>query len=135
MGAEEVELVNQLVDAVARQDGERLLELTDPEVEWQPVFAQLREGGIYRGHEGIKQYIADLAETADALQVVIDGVLSVGATILAVGRLTYRGKGSGAETEIVVGYFLRLRDGRVLQLRVLRDPEEAFALLGPSSAA
>ena len=133
--ADHRELVDQLVDAVARQDVERLLELTDPDVEWQSVFAQLREGGLYRGHEGIRQYIADLADTAEALQSVIEGVLSVGATIVAVGRLTYRGKGSGVETETAVGYFLRVRDGRALQLRVFRNPEEALAQLGPSPTA
>lgn len=133
--AEHRELVDQLVDAVARQDVERLLELTDPDVEWQSVFAQLREGGLYRGHDGIRQYMADLADTAEALQSVIEGFLSVGATIVAVGRLTYRGKGSGVETETAVGYFLRVRDGRALQLRVFRDPEEALAHLGPAPAA
>jgi ketosteroid isomerase-like protein len=131
--AEDAELVDQLVDAVARQDLDRLLELTDPDVEWQSVFAQLREGGLYRGHEGIRQYVADLAETAEALQSVIDDTLSVGDTILAVGRLTYRGKGSGAETETAVGYFLRVRNGRALQMRVFRDPEEALVVLGPGS--
>ena len=135
MTREHVDLVNKLVDAAARQDLERMLELTDPTVEWQPVFAQLREGGAYRGHEGIKQWMADLAETTEALQSEIDDVLRVGATILAVGRLTYRGKGSGAEAETAVGYFIRVRDGRVLQLRAFRDPEDVLALLGPSSAA
>ena len=135
MGAEADQLVERLVDAAARQDLDCLLELTDPDVEWQSVFAQLREGGVYRGHEGIKQYMADLAETAEALQMTVDGVLSVGATILAVGRLSYRGKESGAETETAVGYFIRVHDGRVLQLRAFRDPEEAIAVLGPSSAA
>ena len=133
MGAEGRELVDGLVDAVARQDLDRLLELTDPEVEWQSIFAQLREGGLYRGHDGIRQYMADLAETAEALQSVIDDVLTVGATIFAVGTLSYRGKGSGVQTETPVGYFLRVRDGRALQLRVFRDPEEALALLAPSS--
>lgn len=52
MRAEALELVDGLVDAVGRQDLERLLELTDPEVEWQSVFAQLREGGLYRGWAG-----------------------------------------------------------------------------------
>jgi len=135
MGHEHVDLVNKLVDAVARQDLERMLELTDPEVEWQPVFAQLTEGGAYRGHEGIAQWMADLAETTEAMQSEIDDILSVGATILAVGRLTYRGKGSGAEAETPVFYFVRVRGGRVLQLRAFRDPEHALASLGPSSTA
>jgi ketosteroid isomerase-like protein len=44
-----VELVRELVDAIARQDVSRLIELTDPEVEWHSLFAALGEGGVYRG--------------------------------------------------------------------------------------
>jgi ketosteroid isomerase-like protein len=134
MHAEDVELVHQLVDAVARQDLEALLQLTDPDVVFQSYFAQVTEGGVYRGHDGIKQYVADLAETAEVLQSVIDDILRVGATIIAVGRLTYRGKGSGVETETPIGYFLRVRDGRLFRLRAFRDPEETLASLGPSPA-
>ena len=130
MAQENVELVHQLVDAVAEQDLARLIQLTDPEVEFHSVFAQLREGGVYRGHDGIRQYMKDVAETAEILQATIDDTLAVGALVLAVGRLTYRGKGSQVETEAPVGYFLKVRRGRLLKLRAFQDPEQAIAAFG-----
>ena len=132
MSHENVELIQNIADAVARRDLQRMLELTDPDIHWHPFFAQLIEGGVYRGHDGVRQYMADLAETAEILRADIDDVLTVGATALAIGRLTYRGKGSGAQTERAVGYFIKVRNGRVLQLRVFDNPEQAIGVLGPS---
>jgi ketosteroid isomerase-like protein len=130
MSQENVELAHQLVDAVAHQDLARLIELTDPEVEWHSFFAQLREGGVYRGHDGIRQYINDLGDTWDLLQPEVLDTLAVGDLVLMVGRLYYRGKGSGVESESLVGYLLKVRGGRALSMRAFREPEEAIETLG-----
>ena len=47
-----VEAVRNVLDAVARRDLARLLELTDPEIEWQSFFAL--HGREYHGHDGIR---------------------------------------------------------------------------------
>jgi ketosteroid isomerase-like protein len=130
MSQENVEIAHRLVAAVDGQDLDLLVELTDPEVEWHSFFAQLREDGVYRGHDGIRQYMSDLAETTEVLHASIDDTLGVGELGLAVGRLRYRGKGSGIDTEAPAGYLLRLRHGRVVLMRAFRDPETAFQALG-----
>jgi hypothetical protein len=56
----------------------------------------------------------------------------VGAVVLVVGRLRYRGKGSGVETESAAGYVTRFRDGRLVYMRAFRGPEEALMALGLS---
>ena len=45
MSQENVQAALAAADAVARMDLDRLIELTDPEVEWHSFFAQLGEGG------------------------------------------------------------------------------------------
>ena len=132
MSQENVELAHGLVDAVARQDLTRLIDLTDPKVEWHSFFAQLREGGVYRGHEGIRQYISDLGDTWDLLQTEILDTLAVGDLVLMVGRLRYRGKGSGFESESLTGYVLKVRNGKALLMRAFREPEEAIEAVGLS---
>ena len=130
MSRENVELVKGLVDAVARQDTARLTELTDPEVEWHSFLAQLREGGVYRGHEGMRQYVQDLADTWEFLHTEIHDTLTVGAVVLLVGNLRYRGKGSGVEAASTVGYILKVRQGRALVLRAFREPEQVLEAVG-----
>ena len=130
MSQENVEIVRAAIDAVARQDLTRLIELADPEVEWHSFLAQLGEGGVYRGHDGLRQYVEDLRDAWEFLRTDVDDFLAVGAVVVVVGRLRYRGKGSGVETESAAGYVTRFRDGRLVYMRAFRDPEEALMALG-----
>jgi len=132
MSQENVKLVHGLVEAVAQQDAERLIELTDPEIEWHSFLAQLEEGGVYRGHEGMRQYAEDLADTWEFLHTEVHDTLSVGAVVLMVGSLRYRGRGSGVEAEPTVGYMLKVRRRKALLLRAFRGPEEIFQAVGLS---
>jgi ketosteroid isomerase-like protein len=49
-----------------------------------------------------------------------------------VGRLHYRGKVSGIETEAPMGWVYRFRQGKVVYLRAFRDPEQALEAVGLS---
>ena len=130
MSQENVEVVAEAIDAVARQDAARLVELTDPEVEWHSFLAQLGEGGVYRGHDGIWRYMSDLSDAWDFLQTEANDVLTVGDVVVVVGCLRFRGKGSGVETEAPAGYVARVRGGRIAYMRAFRDPEQALLAVG-----
>jgi ketosteroid isomerase-like protein len=127
---ENVELVKEAIEAVARQDAARLVELTDPEVEWRSFLAQLGEGGVYRGHDGIRRYVSDLSEALDFLRTEVDDVLVSGDVVVVVGRLRFRGKGSGVETEAPAGYVARFSGGRIAFMRAFREPEQALLAVG-----
>src|SRR4051812_14314754 len=118
MSQENIELVDDLVDAVARQDLSRLIELTDPEVEWHSFLAQLGGGGVYRGHDGMRQYVKDLDDAWDVLTTEDTQAIAVSDLVLVVGQLRYRGKGSGVETTRPAGWMLKFRNGKVLVFRV-----------------
>src|SRR5256885_840712 len=107
MSEENVEVVRRLIGAVAEWDLSRLLELTDPDVTWQSSFEAL--SGRYRGHNGIRQYFSDIADSFDLVKVQIDDTLAVDDFVVVVGRIRYRGKGSGAESDMAVGYLVQIR--------------------------
>ena len=130
MSQENVEVVEEAIKAVARQDAARLVELTDPKVEWCSFLAQLGEGGVYRGHDGIKRYVSDLSEAFDFLRTEVNDVLVAGDVVVVVGQLRFRGKGSGAETEAPAGYVARFRGGRIAYMRAFREPEQALLAVG-----
>jgi ketosteroid isomerase-like protein len=61
MSQENVEIMRHALEAFAAADVERLLQFTDPDLEFEPHLAMLE--GNYRGHGGIREFMADAFET------------------------------------------------------------------------
>jgi ketosteroid isomerase-like protein len=120
----------KVLAAVSKRDLSDLLELTDPQIEWRSFFAALTEGGEYRGHDGMRQYLADLDEAFELLRPDPGDLLGVGEIVVGVGRIHWRGKGSGIETDSLVGWIFRFRKGRVVYFRAFNDPEKSLEAVG-----
>jgi ketosteroid isomerase-like protein len=132
MSQETRELADQILDALGRRDLPTLLASADPEVEWHSFFAQLGQGGVYRGHDGTRQYVRDLDDAWEIVRADTDDAIAVGDVAVFVGRIHYRGKGSGIETDTAAGWMLKFRDEKLIRFRAFRNPEEALARLGLS---
>jgi len=128
MSRENVELAERIMRALGRRDADELVAVADAEVEWHSFFA-LAEGG-YRGHTGTRKYMRDLSDAFEVGVAEIDDGLGVGNTVVLVGRLRYRGKGSGVESATPTGWILKFRDGRITYFRAFRDPEHALEAVG-----
>ena len=129
MGQENVKLAREVMGALSNGDFARLVDLTDPEVEWRSFFA-LGEEGVYRGLDWMRQYVDDLTDAWEVVRADVDDVVGVGNVVLLVGRIHYRGKGSGAEDETPAGWMLKFRDGKVIRFRAFREPEHALETAG-----
>ena len=112
------------------QDLSRLIALSHPEVEWRSLFAQLGAGGVYYGHEGIRASVTEVVEAFEFLRVDVDDGLGIGDIAVLVGRLHYRGKGSGVENESPTGWVLKFREGKLIYFRAFREPAQAFETVG-----
>jgi ketosteroid isomerase-like protein len=132
MSQENVEIANRFLDAVARRDLPRLIALTDPEVEWRSFFAIGEEGGVYRGHDAMPQYISDLSDAWEIVRPERDDGVAVGEIVVLVGRVHYRGKASGVETTSAAGWMFKFRNGRILRCRAFGEPEQALEAVGLS---
>src|SRR5688572_13517287 len=99
MSQENVELARQVMDAIGRRDAERLIALSAPEVEWYSFFAIAEDRGAYCGYEGTRKYMRDLGDVWEIGRADVDDALQVGSIAVLVGRIHYRGKGSGVESE------------------------------------
>lgn len=130
MSRANVEMAGQVLDALARRDVSRVIELSDPEIEWHSIFAELGDEGAYRGHGGTRQYMRDLNDAWEIVRADVDDALGVGDVALLVGRLHFRGRSSGVETEMSAGWMLKFRNGRVLCFRAFREPERVLEALG-----
>jgi ketosteroid isomerase-like protein len=130
MSQETIQLARRVMEALGRREPTTLIALADPDVEWHSFFAQLGEGGVYRGHDGTREYMSDLSEAWEIVRADVDDAVVVGDVAVLVGRIHYRGKGSGIETETAAGWMLKFRHGRVICFRAFREPEQALEAVG-----
>jgi uncharacterized protein len=130
MSQENVELARKVLATLGTRDPVRLTALSDPEVEWHSFFALGEAGGVYRGHEGTRRYMQDLADTWEIGAPEVDDMLGIGDVVVLVGRIHYRGKGSGAESTSPAGWMLKFRNGKVLRFRAFREPTQALEAVG-----
>jgi ketosteroid isomerase-like protein len=129
MANETVELARKLLSVLGERDAERLIGLSDPDVEWHSFFT-LGEGGVYRGHDGTRRYMRELEDAFEIVDVEIDDAIGVDDVALLVGRIHFRGKGSGVESRAPAGWTLKFRDGKVLRFRAFREPAQALEAVG-----
>jgi hypothetical protein len=127
---ETVRLARDVLDGLGRRDAEHLIELSHPSVEWYSFFALGEGGGAYRGHDGTRQYMRDLSEAWEVGYAEVDDALAVGDVVVAVGRIRYRGKGSGVESAAPAAWVLKFRDRKLVRFRAIRNPAQALEAMG-----
>jgi hypothetical protein len=74
-----------------------------------------------------------MRELSDAWEIgraEVDDALGVGNVAVLVGRIHYRGKGSGVESESSAGWMMKFRRGKVICFRAFREPEQALEAVG-----
>ena len=129
MSQENVELAREVLAALGTRDPLRLIAISDPEVEWHSFFA-LGEEGVYRGYDGARRYMSDLADSWEMAYAEVDDALGIADFALLVGRIHFRGKGSGVESASPAGWMLKFRDGKLLRFRAFREPANALEAVG-----
>jgi ketosteroid isomerase-like protein len=95
-----------------------------PEIEFESRFA--RAGGTtYRGHEGVRGWLADLADAWEYIVVDLGASYESGPD-RTVARITLRGKGraSGIQLNERATHELRWREGKLAQLGYI-EPDDA----------
>jgi ketosteroid isomerase-like protein len=127
---ENVEAARRILDALSRREVDELLNLSRPDARWRSFFAAFLEGGEYQGHDGLRQYMRDLREAFEYLRADVRDLLDAGDLVVGLGTIHYRGRGSGVETESAAGWVFRFAEGKLLQFRAFRDPEQALERVG-----
>ena len=90
------------------------------------------EAAVYRGHEGIRVFFRDLDELFDELHAEYPEIRDLGDRVVGIGRISMRGKGSGAETESPIGTVVDFKNGKAIRVRTYLDPKDALEAAGLS---
>jgi ketosteroid isomerase-like protein len=127
--AQNVEVLDRLVEAFNRGDGRAFDELLAPDAKIFPMRAEL-EGTVYRGSRAGSQFIAAAREVWDELEANTEEVRGEGDSLLAIGSLRGRARQSGVEVEVRIWSLCVLREGRLTLFRPYLDPKPAFEAAG-----
>jgi ketosteroid isomerase-like protein len=129
------DLLRLVLDAVNRRDGEALVDLLHPEVEFFPILAAL-EGPVYSGHVGVRRWLRSLELDWEHYETRLERVYDLGDEALGLGGWHARGRTSGVELlHIQPGaWHARAREGRVVWWRTYTDRTEALGALGQVAA-
>jgi ketosteroid isomerase-like protein len=129
MSQENVELVRRAIAAFNAREVETLVSLCDPECDFLPFRAQL-EGLIYRGHEGMRQFMRDIEEDWETYRIDASEFRERGDRVAALGQVTAQGRGTGMHIESTAGFVFEVRDGLAMSIVSHSDASAALAELG-----
>jgi ketosteroid isomerase-like protein len=115
------QVAERLLDAFNRRDVAAALALLHGDVVFLPVSARLlADGRAYRGHEGIRRYLDDVAAHWRRLEVTPVQVRAAGDAVVALGHvrsITHAGRADEASATWV----FKLRDGLIAQIQIFSD--------------
>jgi ketosteroid isomerase-like protein len=130
VSAENVELIRALT-STAGADLSGWLEFMAPEIELHlsGVFPDLEP--VYRGHDGVRQFVAGFNATWDELIADSYRYEDLGDRVLTLTHLRGRSRG-GIEVVLEMGHIWTLRDRLVVRMDAFADPNEALEAVGLS---
>jgi ketosteroid isomerase-like protein len=128
--SENVELVRRSFEAISAWDIDALLRLYDQDVEFLPLTGTRVESGGYRGHEGVRAYLAEARDLWDVMVPEGDEYRDLGDCVLVAGRCRVRGRISGAESHPACAWVVGVRDGTIVSHRTCATYEEALEVAG-----
>jgi len=121
-----MDVVRAVFAAFAQRDVDRVLAHAHEDVELVAVTGEhVGRTEPYRGHDGIREYFRDVAAVWEELRLTPNEFRQAGHSVLVTGRVHAR------SPERVVagstGWIWRVRDGKVVYVRVYPSAAEAIA--------
>jgi hypothetical protein len=98
------------VDAINRLDATTVLSLTHEECVFEPLRSQTE--GAFVGHEGMRRFLADTAQTFEMFKATYPDLRDLGDDrLLAIGTIRMRGRESGVETDVLSAAVVEFHNG------------------------
>jgi ketosteroid isomerase-like protein len=121
----DMELIREIYDGWNHGDVEGTLAYVHPEAEWHTRWLGTHD--VYHGRDGVREFVAAIAETWEELRVEPERFISLNENqAVIVERLVGRGRGSGIEVDMHVYDAVTVSDGLVIKREVFYDLDEAL---------
>jgi ketosteroid isomerase-like protein len=134
MAQDNVELVREGFARWRAGDPDRLLDFllanTAPEIELYSRFGGF-SGTPYRGHDGLRAWLAEIQETFQRFEPWVDEAREVGDDrVVATGGISFRARESGVDMAEPLGWVCEFRNGALRRLMFYASPGEALEAVG-----
>ena len=118
MAQESIAIVRAAVDAWNRADIDAWIGAWDERAEFHP-FVRPVEGRAYHGHDGLRRFVAEMAEEWERVRFEVDEIRVAGEQVVALGRVRVRARAraGGVECDVPLALVGVLRDEKVLYSR------------------
>lgn len=130
MSQENLEVVRRAFATFNARAVDDLVGLSDPDSEWLPFRAQL-EGMVYRGHEGIRQWVRDMDDDWEAFRIDPVEFHDRDDRIVVIGHVQALGRTSGVDVDSEAGFLFELTGGRIVRVVSYSDPASALEAVNP----
>jgi ketosteroid isomerase-like protein len=136
MSQENVEIVRQGVARWRVGDDDVLLDFlitnSTPDIELYSRFGGF-SGEPYRGHDGVRAWVADIRENFERFDPWLDEARPVGDDrVLAFGGIRFRARESGVDMAERMGWVYEFRDGLLRRMIFYGSSSEALGAVGLS---
>ena len=132
-----MELVRQIYAWFAAGESEKPFEVYDENIEWNstatPWLIELGFPGVVRGHDAIRAGFRSWFEAWEAIRYEPYELIDAGDSVLAMTRVSARGRASGVELMYETPQLWTFHDGKVVRMRVFADGDTALAAAGLTS--
>jgi ketosteroid isomerase-like protein len=128
MSEQNVEVVRRIVEAAQRGDWDAAMAEYDEAV----VLDQSRMpgGGIYYGHEGVRDFYVGWVGTWDDFRIKLERVVDAGDRVVDINEVIGTGRGSGAPVRMRTGNVWTVEHGKVVRHVGYPDASEALEAAG-----
>lgn len=132
MPREDIEVVEQLVDAFNSGDIDGILALThaDFEVEVPPELSA--EPDVYRGHAGMRRYWESFHDALDDVRFQVEGFWEADGAVVVAMRVTAKGRRTAIAIEQRNGGVWRTSERKALQANIFASLADALDSVGLS---
>jgi uncharacterized protein len=130
MSQENVEIVRALFDAWERGGLDAAAEFWDPQIDWRAVEGAIDDAGPISGVDAMRAYLQEGLDLFDEVSLEPEELIDAGDQVVAVQRVSGRGKASGIETELRFAVVYTIRNGKIVRGREYWERAQALEAVG-----
>jgi ketosteroid isomerase-like protein len=129
MSDEDVEVVRRAYEAYSKGDLAAAGSAYSEDTVWDVTRFRPDEG-VHSGLDEAAKYLISWRATWTKHSFSLEQAIDAGDRVVAVIQESGRGASSGAQVTIRYGQVITVRDGKIVETVVYRDPSEAFQAAG-----
>ena len=118
-------------EAIAERGLYAALEFMHPEVEFEPPEEALEQRGNFKGHAAVRERWNVLFDPFEDMRLIPEEFVEAGPdTVVAVFRVSARGRASGVPVDMRQALVITFEDAKARRLKAYLDPDEAKRAAG-----